>query len=108
MKKAIQYHVVLVTAPNLRVARRLARAALQARAAACANIIPRVESHYWWKGKIESASELLILFKTDARRLSQLEKIVLAQHPYETPEFVAVKLAGGSASYLAWLAESLG
>ncbi len=106
MKNAAAFRLVLVTAPNVKVARQLARAALRARLAACANLIPRVESHYWWRGKIETGAEVLIVFKTRARRLAKLEALVLEKHPYDTPEFVALALAGGTARYLDWLARA--
>ncbi len=107
MKATRRHWMVLVTVPSRRVARALARKALESRAAACANIIPALESHYWWKGRIEKASELLILFKTDRRRLPALEKVVHEHHPYDTPEFVAQPLEWGSDRYLAWLDASL-
>jgi periplasmic divalent cation tolerance protein len=104
MKKAGQFRVVLVTAPNLKVARQLARRALTHRLAACANLIPRVESHYWWKGKLEKSTEVLIVFKSSMRQLGKLEKVVLENHPYETPEFVALPVSAGNGRYLDWLA----
>jgi periplasmic divalent cation tolerance protein len=103
MKKAGQFRVVLVTAPNLKVARKLAKAALAVRLVACANLVPRLESHYWWRGKLEKSAEVLIIFKTRAPQLEKLEKIVLENHPYDTPEFVALTLVGGNARYLDWL-----
>jgi periplasmic divalent cation tolerance protein len=107
MKRAAQFQLVLVTAPNRKVARQLAKSALQARAAACANLIPGLESHYWWKGKVESAAEVLIIFKTTKKNLRQLEKLVLVNHPYDTPEFVVLPLAGGNGRYLDWLARAV-
>ena len=95
--------MVMVTAPDQELARRLARAALQLRLVACANIIPGLESHYWWKGKIENASEVLILFKTIRARLAGLEGVVREHHPYEAPEFLVVDLVGGSENYLDWI-----
>jgi periplasmic divalent cation tolerance protein len=92
----------------MKVARALARAALEARLAACANLIPRLESHYWWEGKIQSGAEVLILFKTRAGRLRQLERLILARHPYDTPEFVVLELTAGTRRYLAWLARETG
>src|SRR6266478_5741306 len=83
--------VVLVTAPDMRVARKLARAALDARLVACANLVPGVESHYWWQGKIERGSEVLLMLKTTRARLAKLEKLVLKLHPYDTPEFVVIE-----------------
>jgi periplasmic divalent cation tolerance protein len=107
MKSAAQFHIVLVTAPNRKTARRLAGSALQARAAACANLIAGVESHYWWRGRVESSAEVLVIFKTTGRHLRQLEKLVLDNHPYDTPEFVVLPLAGGTERYLDWLARSV-
>jgi len=102
MSKA-QFKIVLVTAPDLKMARRLARAALAARLIACANLVPKVESHYRWQGKLERSAEVLMVMKTTAARLAALEKVVVAQHPYDTPEFVVLSLAGGAKKYLAWL-----
>src|SRR5580700_8316687 len=103
MKATAQFRVVLVTAPDLKTARRLARAALRERLAACANLIPGLESHYWWRGKIESSREVLLLFKTRASRLRKLEKLILKEHPYDTPEFVVLQLTAATNRYLAWL-----
>ena len=106
MKSAARFAIVLVTAPDLKTARRIAQAALRARLVACANIVPRLESHCWWRGKVESSAEVLIIFKTMRVHLAALEKLVLAEHPYETPEFLVLPVTAGSASYLKWLADS--
>jgi len=103
MQSASSYRVVLVTAPNLRTARRLARDALDCRLVACANLVPKIESHYWWQGKIESSSEVLILFKTTAAQLVALENLIVEGHPYDTPEFLVLRLDRGSRRYLRWL-----
>jgi periplasmic divalent cation tolerance protein len=108
VRKAAPFRLVLATAPNVKVALQLARAALRARLAACANLIPRLESHYWWRGRIETGAEVLIVFKTRARQLAKLEKLILEKHPYDTPEFVALELAGGTPRYLDWLARETG
>ncbi len=100
----IPFSLVLVTAPNVRTARTIARECLKARLAACVNIVPGVESHYWWQGKLEKGSESLLLIKTRSQLLPQLEKVILHKHPYETPEFVAIELRTGSRKYLQWLA----
>jgi periplasmic divalent cation tolerance protein len=97
-----------VTAPDLKTARALARAALRARLVACANLVPKLESHYWWQGKLESGGEVLILFKTTKARLPELEKLILAKHPYDTPEFVVVSIQAGNRRYLEWLKASCG
>lgn len=106
MKRTREHKMVLVTAPDIRVARKLARAALEARAAACANLVPSLESHYRWKGKLETSSEVLVIFKTLRRLLPVLEATVRAVHPYDTPEFVVLPIESGSERYLAWVTES--
>jgi uncharacterized protein involved in tolerance to divalent cations len=107
MKSAAPYRVVLVTAPDLKVARKLAEAALEARLVACANLIPALESHYWWQGKLEKSAEVLIVFKTTRPRLAALEKCVVKHHPYDTPEFVVLQITAGNKRYLDWLAASV-
>jgi len=104
MKSAAKFSIVLVTAPNLKIARALAQAALHARLIACANLIPKIESHYWWQGKIESGTEVLLVLKTQKSKLAALEKLVLARHPYDTPEFIVLPLSAGNKKYLDWLA----
>src|SRR5208337_4349708 len=103
MKSAAAFAVVLVTAPDLKTARSLARAALSARLIACANLIPKIESHYRWRGKIESSAEVLLIFKTQKSKLATLEKLVLAKHPYDTPEFLVLPVGAGNKKYLDWL-----
>jgi len=107
MKNAERFAVVLVTAPDVKVARRLAQGALREKLVACANILPKIESHYWWQGKIESGRELLIVFKTTKAKLAACEAFVRAHHPYDTPEFIALPLVAGARRYLDWLAESV-
>ena len=104
MKPATQFVLVLVTAPDLKTARALAKAALSARLIACANLVPKVESHYWWRGKIESGAEILLILKTQKSKLAALEKLILAKHPYDTPEFLVLPLSAGNKKYLDWLA----
>ena len=103
MKTAANFAIVLVTAPDLKTARRLAKVALEARLVACANIIPKIESHYWWQEKIESSAEVLIFFKARKTSLPALEKLILASHPYDTPEFLVLRLNAGSQKYLNWI-----
>src|SRR6266404_9783856 len=107
MKPASKYALVLVTAPDLKTARHLARAALQSRLIACANLFPKIESHYRWRGKIETSPEVLLLMKTTRARLAALEKLVLSKHPYDTPEFLVLPLTHGNSRYLAWLTDSV-
>lgn len=106
MKSARNFAIVLVTAPDLKTARALARAALAAKLAVCANLIPKLESHYWWQDKLERSNEVLILFKTTKRILPTLERLILARHPYDTPEFIAIPLDSGTPRYLDWIAST--
>jgi uncharacterized protein involved in tolerance to divalent cations len=108
MKAPADSRLILVTAPDLRVARDLARAALKARLIACANLLPGIESHYWWKGRMERGAEVLLVLKTTARRVAKLERLIIDRHPYDTPEFIVLSLAGGNRRYLDWLAGSCG
>lgn len=107
MKAARNFSVVLVTAPNLTTARKLAKAALISRNVACANLLPKIESHYWWQGRLDRGNEVLILLKTSNARLSALEKIILENHPYDTPEILVLPVSSGTERYLAWLRASL-
>ena len=101
------FKLILVTTPDLKTARRLARVALAARLIACANLVPKLESHYRWQGKLERSAEVLMIMKTTVTRVAALEKLVLAKHPYDTPEFVVLKPVDGAKRYLAWWAECL-
>ena len=101
------HSLILVTAPDLKTARALAKAALTAKLIACANLVPKIESHYWWQGKIERSAEVLLILKTTRARLAALEKLILAAHPYDTPEFLVLPLETGTAKYLDWLTASV-
>jgi len=106
MKPARNYLIVLVTAPDLKTARRLAQAALRRQLVACVNLLPGIESHYWWQGKLECGQEIMMVLKTTRPRLAALERLILARHPYDTPEFLVSPVTAGNARYLAWLAAS--
>ena len=100
--------VVLVTCSSPAEARRIARAVVEARLAACVNIMPgAVQSVYRWKGKVESARERLLLIKTSRRRLAKLRKAVEQLHSYDVPEFIALPIAAGAPAYLAWVKDCL-
>ena len=99
--------VVFVTAPDRRTARALAASALRQRLAACVNLLPGVESHYWWKGKLEVGKEILLILKTTQRLLPALAARIQAEHPYDTPEFVALPVNRLSRRYAEWLCGSV-
>jgi periplasmic divalent cation tolerance protein len=106
MKAASKFAIVLVTAPDLKVARALSKSALEKRLIACANLVPKIESHYWWQGKIEKGTEVLMVMKSTRSKLGALEKLILAEHPYDTPEFLVLPLNSGTKRYLDWIVAS--
>lgn len=103
---ADQSLLVLSTFPDLATAKKIGRQLVEQHCAACANILPAVESIYWWEGKVEEGKEVLVVFKTTAERYSALETTLRALHPYDLPEIVAFRVDRGSDGYLAWVAES--
>jgi len=86
---------------------KIARSVVEKKLAACANILPGVESIYRWKGKVERAREVLVMMKATVVKLRELEREVKRVHGYDVPEFIALPIAEGSAEYLSWLKESL-
>jgi periplasmic divalent cation tolerance protein len=99
--------VVFVTTPPGRIGQGLARSLVEKRLAACVNIIPRVDSVYRWKGKLERSKESLLVIKTSPRRLPGLIREIRKTHPYDLPEIIALPVAGGDPDYLRWVTESL-
>ena len=100
------HHIALVTAPDMEVARKLAKTVLEKRLAACVNLLSGLESHYWWEGELCCEKEVLLIFKTTTENLSKLEAHVLKAHPYDTPEFVSWVIDSGSKKYLDWLSSN--
>ena len=101
------YCVVFVTAGSRPEARRIARALLERRLVACANIVSGVESHYWWEGKVDHAREWLLVMKTRRNRFRAVELAVKQLHSYQVPEIIALPLTAGQADYLRWIDASL-
>ena len=100
--------VILVTCGTLREARRIARTAVEAKLAACVNVMPNaVDSIYRWKGKVEVSREYLLVMKSTAKRLPELERMVRSMHSYDVPEFLVLPVVSGSREYLRWLVESV-
>jgi len=101
-----RYRIVLVSCGSIGEARKIGRSVVEKKLAACANIVPVVESIYRWKGKVERAREVLVLMKTTTSRLTQLEREVKRLHSYDLPEFVVLPIAAASKEYLAWISAS--
>ncbi|CAG8691145.1 14095_t:CDS:2 [Dentiscutata erythropus] len=99
--------IVYVTCPNDEVAGNLARGLLKEKLVACVNIIPKISSLYWWEGKIEESSELLLMIKTLDKHLDEITDYVNKHHGYSVPEVLSVKVDGGNGPYLKWINDSV-
>ena len=99
--------IVLCTFPDAALARQIGTALVEKQLAACVNLIPGVESVYRWQGKVESAAEVLAVFKTSAAVFPEFENELAALHPYDVPEIVAIEPAAVAETYAAWLLGSL-
>lgn len=95
--------LVLTSLPNREGALKLAQALVGKRLAACVNVLDQYTSVYRWKDAIEIEPEILLLIKTHAERFDLLQQEILACHPYELPEIVAVPVEVGLAAYLDWV-----
>ena len=102
-----EIRLVLCTFPDAASARQIGTVLVEKQLAACVNLIPGVESVYRWQGKVESASEVLAIFKTSAAVFPDLERQLTSLHPYEVPEIIALDPAAVPESYAAWLHGSL-
>lgn len=100
--------VVLVTAPTPGEAENIAKLLLEHRKAACVNVVPRVDSLFWWEGKVDSSQEALLIIKTRAVLMKEVIDLVKQAHSYTTPEVIALPIVAGSEDYLKWLAEETG
>jgi periplasmic divalent cation tolerance protein len=99
--------VALTTVGTADDAERIARALVERRLAACVNVVAGVVSVYRWQGAVERDQEQLLVIKTSAERFESLRDALVALHPYELPELVALPVVAGYAPYLAWLDESV-
>ena len=96
--------LVFTTLPSADKAAELARALVEERLAACANLLPAIRSIYRWQGKLQDENEVVVLLKTRAEHLERLKLRILELHPYEVPEVLAVPVEAGYQPYLDWLA----
>ena len=97
--------IVITNCPDEETANHIALAVVEARLAACVNILPRVQSIYRWQGAVESAVEVPLLIKTTTATYPALEAAIRERHPYEVPEIIALPISAGLPAYLNWVAE---
>ena len=97
------YCVVYCTCPSEPIAENLAKTLLGQSLVACINIIPAVSSHYMWEGATTSETEVMLVMKTKKEKLHDLELKIVAEHPYECPEIIAMPIVFGNTAYLKWI-----
>jgi periplasmic divalent cation tolerance protein len=102
-----QYQIALCSCPDQESAEMVANHLIDRRLAACVNIVPNIMSVYRWKGKVESANEVLLVIKTMSRAWDELEKTITQHHPNELPEIITVPITSGLDSYLNWMNDSI-
>jgi len=101
------YVVVFITTSSETEARQISDALLTRRKAACVNIIPTVNSSFWWQGKLESAAESLLMVKTKASLVDEVVALVKENHSYTVPEIIALPIIGGNPDYLEWIEKAV-
>jgi periplasmic divalent cation tolerance protein len=100
--------LVLTTASSTEESKKIARALVESRLAACVNIISKIESVYRWKGKVEEAQEYLLVIKTTAEAFPAVRDKIQELHSYEVPECIAITVDEGGEAYLKWIDECVG
>lgn len=100
--------VVFITTADAEEARLISGVLLEQKKTACVNIVSGISSLFWWKGKIDSAEESLLIVKTKASLLDDIVEVVKEIHSYDNPEIIALPVYGGSQDYLEWLDEATG
>ncbi len=101
--ESLAYIVLLITAGSIEEAQRISRALLEQKKVACVNIVPQISSLFWWQGKIDSESEVLLLAKTKASKLPEILDLVREIHSYDVPEVIALPILDGNREYLEWI-----
>jgi periplasmic divalent cation tolerance protein len=97
------YIVVFITVNDTEEAQKIAKALVKRRQAACVNIMPGVTSHFWWKDKLDTAAECLVIAKSKESLLPEIIKSVRKIHSYSIPEIIALPIIDGSREYLEWI-----
>jgi periplasmic divalent cation tolerance protein len=95
--------VIFITTSSEQEGRKIAELLLTRRKAACVNIVPKVDSSFWWQGRLDSARESLLIIKTRASLLQEVIDLVKEVHSYSAPEIIALPIIGGNQDYLKWI-----
>jgi periplasmic divalent cation tolerance protein len=107
MNSMTNARIVFTTAGSQEEARKIANALVERRLAACVNIVPQIESVYRWQERVESATEWLLIIKTQAESFARVRDAIKELHSYELPECIMVDVEGGSEGYLKWIRENV-
>ena len=107
MPENAQFIVIFVTVSNSAEAENIAKHLLKHKKAACVNVVPTINSSFWWKGKIDSEQESLLIIKTVASALQEVITLVKEVHSYEVPEIIALPIIGGNDDYLRWISDEV-
>ena len=101
------YVLIFVTCKDKKESAKISRELIKNRLAACVNIVDKVDSLFWWKGKVDRAKEVLLIIKSRKDKLAKIIKLVKAIHSYACPEIIALPVIAGYKPYLKWLDESV-
>ncbi|MDD5774002.1 MAG: divalent-cation tolerance protein CutA [bacterium] len=107
MENFTSYTVIFSTVSSKEEAKKITNALLEEKLAACVNILPSIESFFWWEGKIDTANEMLLIIKTLEKNIPFVTKRIKELHSYKVPEVIAVSIIGGNKDYLRWIGESI-
>jgi periplasmic divalent cation tolerance protein len=99
--------VVLVTARDKKEAQKISAGLVKHKLAACVNIIDKVNSLFFWEGKVDRAKESLLVIKSKKAKLSKIIKLVRSLHSYKVPEIIAIPIIAGDGPYLRWIDAAL-
>ncbi len=101
------YIVIYTTAKDKDEGKEIAQKLLGEKLVACVNILPAIESFYWWQDKIESSQEVLLVIKSKKGLFKKIVKTIQSVHSYDVPEIIALPIIDGSKNYLKWLSDSV-
>ena len=102
-----KFIVILSTVGSAEEASRIAEKLVSSHLVACVNILPGVQSIYWWNNALQKDQELLMIMKTERSRFEDVKKAIRSLHSYEVPEIISLPLENGLEEYLAWIENSL-
>jgi periplasmic divalent cation tolerance protein len=101
------YTVIFITCSGKPEGIKIAKALLTRKLVACVNMVDKLDSFFWWEGKINQAKECLLIAKSTRAKLDKITKVVKSLHSYEVPEIIGLPIAGGNRNYLDWINGSI-